>query len=123
MPDDEETTDWYLPSGVPLTYIFRDEEKPHVLDDTESPPESDYTLPEPTFFVISGPLYYPGKKLVGRGRAFTWPEAREWVTTTYGDIISTVRLPGRWAFKVPHPGRYTPPPEESLPERARKVTP
>jgi hypothetical protein len=119
-PDDEDDPlDTYLPPGVPLTDVLRD---PGQLNWTgEEPPECVYEVDIPTF-VVSGPLWRdenrPGR---GTGRRFTWDEARTWVTATYGTPLGRVRLNGRWAFRVNNGqrARYTPPPEETLPERAR----
>lgn len=103
---------------------------PNHTDPLMMPPETpDYRFARPrdyvdwspeNTFVVSGPL--PGyEDRNWPGRVFTRPEARAWVNETY-DVIHEVhpKPVGKWAFRVRR-GRYTPPDESTLPERARKV--
>lgn len=51
-------------------------------------------------FVVSGPL----GNFNWRGRRFdTWDQARAWMNEKYGFIYEEIKLPGRWAGRVPKP--------------------
>lgn len=119
-------------SGVcpdPHECLPEDPDDYHVGNPEPVPRNIEYSIRDPlTTFVISGPVHIPHTPPPpgARGRLFTRAEARAWVRQTY-NVVEEIQLPakaGRWAFLVVKPGaphgRYTPPPEDSLPERARR---
>jgi hypothetical protein len=97
---------------------------PSLDDDPDDIEERNIEYPDwtaATSFVISGPL--PGGH--GPGRMFYWDEAEWWVNVTYGTPIHKIEgTRGRWAYRVRKPGtpggKYTPPADHKLPERARR---
>ena len=65
-------------------------------------------------FIISGPTTEFARERGVRGRMFEdKKKAKEWAMATYGQILETVIIPHKWAFRVlkptAHGGRYTPP--------------
>lgn len=72
-----------------------------------------YAAPASETFIISGPVSEEAKARGWRGRVMTRDEALVWTTATYGQILETIDIPYRWAYRVYKPtsakGRYTPP--------------